>query len=597
MLTWLVKLMATAFRNAAGTRVTWRIPYSAGVLRRRSAFTLIPVLGLAACESGSLPRSIDGDKAAGVATGWSSEPIDGFHIVDCQFPGRAIRLAGGTPILVPGRITRTTAEDCTDNLGRYIVYDPSNFQSLLSIWLPKAEAGDAEAQTYAGDIYRHGLDGQPDYAKAATWYRRAAQLDYEPAKMRLSDLFEKGLGVPRDRDRAVSLVQEATGMTLVEAMAPGATGEDTITDGYADAAPPADQAEAVRIERELHQSSVEITVQQQRLLQREVELEAARAQLAQQQAAAKADDAADLAEIDDLKSTIAGLENTLRNVQEELADNRTQIMRDRQTLSTAEKSNGEDSMFDLLRDFDFGVNHALVIGNSSYPGFAGGRLETAVNDAEAVTELLQDHYGYDVTPLYDATRDQILNALRILKEELGPSHNLVVYYAGHGEFRNDQGYWLANDLGEDPNATIPTSEITGILRSMAAKHVIVISDSCYARALIEDNVRPSFGVTGPAKEAWIRTMSDRRIRIAFTSGGLKPVLDNGGGRHSIFAASLLKELGTNQDIMEGSRLFLSVAASVQQAAKDLRLEQKPTYSPIKMGDDVGGDYFFVPRNG
>ena len=300
-------------------------------------------------------------------------------------------------------------------------------------------------------------------------------------------------------------------------------------------------------------------------------------------------------EIAKLRSTVTRLDAALESVKKELAESRNKLRLERQALARYGDDGAEELLIHRMENFDFGGYHALVIGNGAYPQLRGGELKSAVNDAEAVAQLLEERYGYQVLPLYNAKRSDILNAFRVLSEELTSNDNLLVYYAGHGEFRNDQGYWLANDFGEDPNAAIPTSEITGILRSLEAKHVMVIADSCYARALIEDSVQQPYGVADSQREVWIRATADFHLRVAMTSGGLKPVPDNAGGRHSIFAAALLKQLGTSRDIVEGTRLFWSITADVKQAAKDLGLEQSPTYSSIKRGDDSGSDYFFVPR--
>lgn len=61
----------------------------------------------------------------------------------------------------------------------------------------------------------------------------------------------------------------------------------------------------------------------------------------------------------------------------------------------------------------FGGYHALVIGNDRYRSLP--ELATAVNDAEAVSSLLRDRYGFQVTTLRNATRADILRALRAMR--------------------------------------------------------------------------------------------------------------------------------------------------------------------------------------
>lgn len=551
------------------------------------------VLALAGCGAPSPPQSAGEGAGSERALPWSTGKIDGFHIVDCQFPGRMMRLPGGTPIPVAGRISRTTADECADSLGQYILYDRANFGALRRLWLPKARNGDAEAQVHVGDLYLKGIDGDPDYDEARAWYQRAAQQDFSPASMRLSYLYEKGLGVPRDRDRAEGLAEQATGLKMIPAAEPDDVAE---AGAEGDTEQPSAFASEDRLDDEYRRRLAEIDAKEQELARRDAELGQRRAELKRQEdeaAAAETVAASDSAQIADLKRQVAELQSDLGQVRDELTESHKRLSEvQRQRIEAA--SAGEPILA-RMGGFDFGTYRALVIGNGSYPDFAGGELFSAVEDAKAVAALLADRYGYEVLPLYNATRSQILNALRVLKQELRQNDNLLVYYAGHGEFENDQGYWLANDFGEDPNAAIPTSEISGILRSMDAKHVLVIADSCYARALIDGAVELSYGGAGQPDVAWIKLAASRIVRLALTSGGLNPVLDSVGGRHSIFAAALLEQLGTNDDVMEAARLFRFVAADVQEAAKSLELEQIPTYSSIKGPGDSGGDYFFVPQ--
>jgi hypothetical protein len=54
-----------------------------------------------------------------------------------------------------------------------------------------------------------------------------------------------------------------------------------------------------------------------------------------------------------------------------------------------------------------GAYYALVIGIKNYQSLP--KLETPVNDANAVAEVLRQRYGFEVNLLLDASRHQILN--------------------------------------------------------------------------------------------------------------------------------------------------------------------------------------------
>ena len=236
----------------------------------------------------------------------------------------------------------------------------------------------------------------------------------------------------------------------------------------------------------------------------------------------------------------------------------------------------------------YGRFHALVIGNNAYKHLSD--LEMAVVDAEAVAEMLERHYGFDVEVLVDATRYDIISALSRLRAELNETDNLLIYYAGHGslDIGSDEGYWLPVDAEPDnPVNWVSNNDISGQLRAMSAKHVMVVADSCYSGKLTR-NVAASLK-TGAERTAWLKRMNGRRSRTALTSGGLEPVLDAGGGGHSVFAKAFLDALEGNTDILDGQALFDAIKRPIVVNA-----DQTPEYADVRKAGHDGGDFLFVP---
>jgi hypothetical protein len=246
---------------------------------------------------------------------------------------------------------------------------------------------------------------------------------------------------------------------------------------------------------------------------------------------------------------------------------------------------------------DFGNYHALIIGNNQYKHFPN--LLSASVDARETAELLSTKYGFQTTTLIDATRYDMLSALNQLRENLTEHDNLLIYYAGHGELDrvNLRGYWLPVDA--EPNSTanwISNIAITDILNAMSAKHILVVADSCYSGSLTRSSMaRLESGMSDEVKTKWLRVMAKTRSRTVLTSGGLKPVLDQGGGQHSVFAKSFLKTLAENDTILEAYKLFRSLSKEVQQTASKFGIDQIPEYAPIKHGGHEAGEFFFIPQ--
>lgn len=240
----------------------------------------------------------------------------------------------------------------------------------------------------------------------------------------------------------------------------------------------------------------------------------------------------------------------------------------------------------MLADIDFGNYRALLIGNDDYQNIRD--LKTAASDARAVGRLLKEAYGFQVTYLINAGRKEIIDELSRLRRTLTPHDNLLIYYAGHGWLDKDanRGYWLPVDAERNSSANwISTGTISDFLKAMAAKHVIVVADSCYSGTLSR-----AVKLIVPSSE-YLRRIAGKRARVALTSGGVEPVLDDGRQGHSVFAGALLDALGKNRGVLEGSRPFNQIRQPVI-----LNAPQAPEYSDIRYTDHEGGDFLFITRS-
>ncbi len=145
------------------------------------------------------------------ATVQTRNPED-LLIVDCLLPGQVRKLGRSATFMSARRPIRTTQADCEIRGGEYVSYDRANYQTALKVWLGQAEAGDADAQNYVGEIYLKGLGTEPDYGKAREWFEKAAAQGSRRARINLGYLYEQGLGVDRDMARALNLYREASGI-------------------------------------------------------------------------------------------------------------------------------------------------------------------------------------------------------------------------------------------------------------------------------------------------------------------------------------------------------------------------------------------------
>jgi uncharacterized caspase-like protein len=230
---------------------------------------------------------------------------------------------------------------------------------------------------------------------------------------------------------------------------------------------------------------------------------------------------------------------------------------------------------------------ALIIGNEEYKDFS--RLRSPLADAHALAALLGRDYGFNVTVLANATRYQILSALSRLRQQATENDHVLIYYAGHGylDEATSRGYWLPVDAEHDNVANwISTSDVTDMLAGLQARHALILADSCFSGTLL----RSAPTVAIDERQTMLRKLSERRSRSIMTSGGLEPVIDDGGGRHSIFAASVLEALKDNRQLLEAGRLFMQIRDRVAA-----RAQQTPQYAPLRSAGHDGGDFIFERR--
>ena len=81
-----------------------------------------------------------------------------------------------------------------------------------------AEHGDPAAQFIIATRYLDGEGTQPDVARAAHWYQKAATAGLAPAQYRLATLFERGCGLPKDASKALFWYQRAAEQGNIKAM-------------------------------------------------------------------------------------------------------------------------------------------------------------------------------------------------------------------------------------------------------------------------------------------------------------------------------------------------------------------------------------------
>ncbi len=81
-------------------------------------------------------------------------------------------------------------------------YRSGDYVTARIVWREAADQGDAQAQMHLGYLYEQGLGVERDLERALALYRRAAQAGLADAQYQLGLMYELGIGVPADPDEA-----------------------------------------------------------------------------------------------------------------------------------------------------------------------------------------------------------------------------------------------------------------------------------------------------------------------------------------------------------------------------------------------------------
>ena len=240
---------------------------------------------------------------------------------------------------------------------------------------------------------------------------------------------------------------------------------------------------------------------------------------------------------------------------------------------------------------ELGEYKALIIGINEYKDPKISDLKTAINDATAMAKLLGERYGFsDIKLLLDheATRGSIYRALRKLVSSTKPDDSVLIYYAGHGDLDRltNDGWWIPSDAkGGDPVTYLENVTVQSLIKNMKARHVLVISDSCYSGTLFGT----ARAIPPIIDDKYYLNLYNEKSRWGMTSGNKTPVADDGTGGHSVFAYQLLKELRkSDKPYISAQELYTRIAPIVSNNS-----EQTPLCRPIRNTGDQGGEFVFV----
>ena len=163
--------------------------------------------------------------------------------------------------------------------------------------------------------------------------------------------------------------------------------------------------------------------------------------------------------------------------------------------------------------------------------------------------------------------------------------SLLVWYAGHGKFINETGYWVPSDAQRDDEFTY--FNINNLKSGLQAyskyvKHTLVITDACESGPTFYQAMRsvPEERDCGDWEATQFKSSQ------VFSSAGYELAVDNSQFTRT-FANSLINNPNACLPIENiVSKVTIAVAKNGQQ---------KPQFGKIDGLEDEGGTFFFISK--
>ncbi len=241
---------------------------------------------------------------------------------------------------------------------------------------------------------------------------------------------------------------------------------------------------------------------------------------------------------------------------------------------------------ELAEDNPMGKTWVVFIENSNYQNFAS--LDGPVKDITLIKSALAKYSIQNFIHKKDMSKQDLERFFAIELRDLIRSNrvnSLMVWFAGHGKFVNETGYWVPVDAKRDDEFTY--FNINALRASMQSypntiSHTLVITDACESG--------PSF-YQAMRSEMKIRSCNDpvaSRLKSSqvFSSAGYELAIDN-----SQFTRTFANVLVNSQDFC------IPIESIVQKVTNAVvsNNQQRPQFGKIAGLEDEDGTFFFISK--
>jgi tetratricopeptide (TPR) repeat protein len=233
-----------------------------------------------------------------------------------------------------------------------------------------------------------------------------------------------------------------------------------------------------------------------------------------------------------------------------------------------------------------GKTWAVFIENSHYTNFAS--LDGPVKDISTMQSALAKYEIHNYILKKDMTKAEMERFFSIELRDLIKTNqvkSLLIWYAGHGKFVNDVGYWIPIDAQRDDEFTyFNLSFLRGAMESYLTylTHTLVVTDACESGPSFYQAMRSD--LKKRSCDDWQATQF--KSSQVFSSAGYELAVDD-----SQFTKTFANALQNNPN---ACMPIEDIVSAVSQAVS-ANNQQKPKFGKITGLKDEDGTFFFIAR--
>ena len=234
-----------------------------------------------------------------------------------------------------------------------------------------------------------------------------------------------------------------------------------------------------------------------------------------------------------------------------------------------------------------GKTWAVFIENSDYNSYSS--LDGPSRDVTLMRTALAKYQIHNVIDKKNMTKAELSKFFSIELRDMIRSNrvnSLIIWYAGHGKYVNESGYWIPVDASRDDefsyyNINALKAAMQGYSNTLT--HTLVITDACESGPSFYQAMRS--GLRERSCDDW--TSTKFKSSQVFSSAGYELAVDDSQFTRT-FANVLINNPNTCLPI---ENIVMKVTEAVEN-----NTHQTPQFGKIAGLEDEDGTFFFIPKD-